>query len=344
MAALRWWTPSRHAARRPNLVARARILGALRGWFAETGFIEVETPALQVSPGIEPELDAFATVLREPFHEGRARTLHLHSSPEFAMKKLLAAGEERLFQIARCFRNQERSATHHPEFTMLEWYRAHAGYRDAMADCEALLARCADRYRRGGRSADPNAPWTRISVAEAFDRHAGIDLLATMDDDTAPTPGPLIEEARRIGVWANDRDCWEDAFFRVFLAEIEPRLGLGAPAILYDYPAPLAALARLHPGGRLAERFEVFVCGLELANGYSELTDPNVYHARFARERERREVVGREVYPADEDFAAALEAGLPDCAGVALGLDRLVMLAVGADEIEDVLWAPVARA
>lgn len=345
MAEPGWWDPVRYAARRPNLAVRAEIVAAIRRHFAAAGFVEVETPCLQPAPGAEPALDAFSTELREPFDDGGGREIHLHASPEFAMKKLVAAGEKRLFQIARCFRNGERSATHHPEFTMLEWYRAGAGYLDAMAECESLVAGCARTLRRGGRTAETGAPWTRISVAEAFNRHAGIDLLAAMDDGRAPTPRPLIEAARRVGVRADDGDSWEDAFFRVFLDKVEPHLGFGAPAILYDYPAPLAALARLRPGGRLAERFEVFACGLELANGYGELTDPAEHRARFARARARRRELGRgAAWPVDEEFMAALEAGLPDCAGVALGLDRLAMLAVGADDIEDVLWAPVARA
>ena len=339
----RWWDRARYAARRPNLIARAQVIASIRGFFAEAGFVEVETPALQVSPGLEPHLDAFETRLREPFHDGGERTLHLHSSPEFAMKKLLAAGERNLFQIAHCYRNQERSATHHPEFTMLEWYRAGATYRDIMTDCERLLAACTTALRSGERTADPAAPWSRITVAEAFQRHAGIDLMGLMDDDVEPAADPLIEAARAIGVWANDRDRWEDAFFRILLAVVESRLGNGAPAILYDYPAPLAALARLHSGGRLAERFEVYACGLELANGYTELTDPVEQRARFERDRARRAAHFGAAYPIDEDFMAALEAGLPACAGIALGIDRLVMLATGAGHIEDVLWAPVAQ-
>jgi len=343
MAEPRWWDKDRYAARRPNLVARARILASVRRFFDGRDFVEVETPALQVSPGLEPHLEAFETTLHEPFSDGAARPMHLHTSPEFAMKKLVVAGEERLFQIVRCYRNQERSATHHPEFTMLEWYRIGADYRGLMTDCESLLAACTTAFRRGDRVADPSAPWTRISVAEAFDRHAGIDLMATMDDTVEPNPGALIAAARRIGVWVNDRDSWEDVFFRIFLSAVEPELGVGAPAILYDYPAPMAALSRLHPGGRLAERFEVFVCGLELANGYTELTDPLEQRARFDRDRAKRQALYGTAYPIDEEFMAALEVGLPACAGIALGIDRLVMLATGAGHIDDVLWAPVAQ-
>ena len=327
------------------MLARASVVAAIRRFFAERGFVEVETPALQASPGLEPHLVAFETVLREPFRDGAATPMYLHGSPEFAMKKLLAAGEEKIFQIARCYRNEERSATHHPEFTMLEWYRAGASWRDLWTDCEGLLAAAAEaagaaRFARAGKDADPRAEWTRLSVRDAFARHAGIDLAATMDD--VSDPAPLATRARSIGVWTGENDSWEDVFFRIFLARVEPALGVGAPAILHSYPATMAALARLGPDRRFAERFEVFVCGLELANGYGELTDPVEQRARFAADRALRRRLRGSAYPVDEDFLAALESGLPDCAGIALGVDRLVMLATGAAHIEDVLWAPVA--
>ena len=341
-----WWRPDRYAERRPNLLARARIVTAIRRFFDERGFVEVETPALQVSPGLEPHLTAFETAISEPFRDGPVAPLYLHTSPEFAMKKLLAAGEERIFQIARCYRNEERSPTHHPEFAMLEWYRAGAGYRDLWADCEELLAAVAEaagvgRFARAGRTADPRAPWTRIGVCEAFAQHAGVDLAAAVDDTS--DPAPLVDAARSIGVWTGPRDRWEDVFFRIFLARVEPHLGIGAPAILYDYPASMAALARLGPDHRFAERFEVFVCGLELANGYGELTDPAEQRARFEVDRALRTELHGSAYPVDEDFLAALGSGLPECAGIALGVDRLIMLATGAARIEDVLWAPVAE-
>ncbi len=347
-----WWRPDRHARRRPALLIRAAVVAAVRRFFADRGFVEVETPALQVSPGLEPHLDAFETALAEPSRGGPPRPVYLHTSPEFAMKKLLAAGERRIFQIVRCYRNGERSPVHHPEFTMLEWYRAEAGYRDLWADCEGLLAAAAAaagaaRFAWAGRSADPHGEWTRISVREAFARHAGIDLEAAMGGappTERPDPGPLADAARAIGVRTDPGDSWEDVFFRIFLDRIEPVLGVGAPAILHDYPAPMAALARLGPDRRYAERFEVFVCGLELANGYGELTDAAEQRARFAADRALRIRLRGSAYPVDEDFLAALESGLPDCAGIALGIDRLAMLAAGAERIEDVLWAPVAGA
>jgi lysyl-tRNA synthetase class 2 len=336
-----WWHPDRFAARRDALEARARIAAAVRNFFAERGFAEVETPALQVSPGLEPHLVAFTTELLEPGEGSRVR--HLHTSPEFAMKKLLVAGVPRLFQLARVFRNGERGRLHHPEFTMLEWYRAGASYRDLMADCEALLRAVAPRYSWAGRSADAAGPWTYVSVAAAFRRWAGIDLLATAPDPGAPSLALLAEAARPIGIAPHEGDGWEDLFFRIFLERIEPELGIGAPAILYDYPISMAALARPKPEDpRLAERFELYLCGVELANAFGELTDAAEQRRRFARDRAAKEARYGFSYPVDEDFLAALEHGMPASAGIALGFDRLVMLAAGAGRIEDVLWAPVA--
>jgi elongation factor P--(R)-beta-lysine ligase len=336
-----WWHPEELARRRPFLDVRARVVAAVRAFFAAHDFVEVETPALQVSPGLEPHLAAFSTELVEPGEGSRAR--HLHTSPEFAMKKLLVGGVPRLFQLARVFRNGERGRTHHPEFTMLEWYRAGATYRDLMDDCEALLREATPRYRWQGQEADPSAPWLRLTVAEAFERWAGIDLLATAPDPEHPNLSRLADAARPLGIAPHDGDTWEDLFFRIFLERIEPELGVSAPAILYDYPVSMAALARPKKDDpRLAERFELYVCGLELANAFGELTDAAEQRRRFARDRAAKEARYGFSYPVDEDFLAALAFGMPESAGIALGIDRLVMLAAGADRIEDVLWAPVA--
>lgn len=340
-----WWEKECFARKRPYLEARARILAELRAFFVADGFLEVETPALQVSPGLEPHLHAFSTDLVEP--DGTVRRLHLHTSPEFAMKKLLVAGLPRIFQFARVFRNGERGATHHPEFSMLEWYRAGATYRDLMADCEWLLRAALKsaggaRFVRAGRESDPWRPFQYLSVAEAFGSYCGIDLLATAPDPAEPDLDLLAAAAAPTGIRPHEGDCWEDLFFRIFLEKIEPFLGCGAPTVLYDYPVSMAALARPKPEDpRLAERFELYVCGLELANAFGELTDPRSQRSRFEADcAKKRALYGCE-YPIDEDFLAALEAGMPDSAGIALGLDRLVMLATGASRIEDVLWAPV---
>jgi elongation factor P--(R)-beta-lysine ligase len=348
-----WWRPDRLAARRARLIARGRILAALRGFFAASGYVEVDTPALQVSPGLEPHLKAFATALHDPrdSSSGGAQPRYLHTSPEFAMKKLLAGGLPRIWQLAHVFRDGERSATHHPEFAMVEWYRVGASYRDLMEECEALL-RCvqeaagADALRWQGRRADARSssstPWRRLSVAEAFAQYAGIDLLATMPDPARPDAALLADAAAHIGIAPHPGDDWEALFFRIFLDRIEPHLGIGAPTILYDYPLAMAALARRKPEDpRLAERFELYVCGLELANAFGELTDAAEQRRRFAADQAKKQALYGEIYPIDEDFLAALEHGLPDCAGIALGFDRLVMLATGAEMIEDVLWVPV---
>jgi lysyl-tRNA synthetase class 2 len=342
-----WWHPEEMAARRGFLEVRARTVAAVRRFFAERDFLEVETPCLQVSPGLEPHLRAFRTVLEEPFGQGDAE-LWLHTSPEFAMKKLLVAGLPRLFQMARCFRNGERSATHHPEFVMLEWYRAGASYTDLMDDCEGLLRAAAEaagvrEARWRDRSCDLFAPWERLSVAEAFARHAGIDLLATAVPAEAPDPEALAAEARRLGLSPGGADTWEDLFFRIFLEFVEPRLGVGAPTFLHDYPVSMAALSRRKDSDpRLAERFELYVAGLELANAFGELTDAEEQRRRFEADMDRKERLYGHRYPIDGDFLAALAFGMPESAGIALGVDRLVMLLAGADRIEQVLWAPVA--
>lgn len=343
-----WWSPEALAARRPFLEARGRIVAALRAWFAEQGFTEVETPALQAAPGAEVHLRYFATELAEPFGQG-GRRMYLHSSPEFAMKKLLAGGLTRIHQFARVYRNGERSSTHHPEFTLLEWYRTGVGYGALMDDVEALTRRAQEAggrpLRWQGRTLDARQPWERLAVAEAFGRHAGIDLLATAPDPHRPDAGALAEAARGIGVRTEPRDTWEDLFFRIMLDRIEPHLGAAAPCILYDYPLSMAALARPKPEDpRLAERFEVYVGGLELANAFGELTDPAEQRRRLAADSAERQRLYGEPLPLDADFLAALDHGLPAAAGIALGLDRLVMLASGATRIEDVLWAPVAEA
>jgi elongation factor P--(R)-beta-lysine ligase len=340
-----WWRRERFERRRDNLAARGRIIAAIRIFFAGRGFVEVETPALQVSPGMEPHLQAFATEMRPPGEP--PRPIYLHTSPEFAMKKLLAAGMPKIFQLARVFRNAERSRTHHPEFTMLEWYRADSGYRDLMYDCEALLRAClaasgAKLFRWQDKSCDPSRPFERLTVAAAFRRYCDLDLLATAPDPTAPDVALLAAAAKPLGIAPHDGDDWEDLFFRLFLERIEPHLGVGVPTILYDYPISLAALARAKPEDtRLAERFELYVAGLELANAFGELTDPVVQRARFVIDQEKKLRRYGVTYPIDEDFIAAL-GDMPESTGIALGVDRLVMLATGASQIDDVLWAPVS--
>jgi lysyl-tRNA synthetase class 2 len=342
-----WWRPEAMASRRGNLNTRMLVLAATRSFFAARGFAEVETPCLQVSPGLEPHLKAFATRLDDPFG-GDPRPLYLHTSPEFAMKKLLVAGVQRLYQLARVFRNGERSPTHHPEFTMLEWYRAGASIADLMEDTEALVREAATAagttlFRRGAAISDPFRPWRRLSVAEAFFEYAdGIDVLATAPDPQAPDRALLAAEAGRIGIWVSESDRWDDIFFKIALDRIEPHLGFGVPVFLHSYPVSMAALARPSPADpRVAERFEAYACGVELANAFGELTDAGEQRRRFTADMDLKQDLYGERYPLDEDFLAALEFGMPDSAGIALGFDRLVMLLTGAERIDDVLWAPV---
>ena len=326
-------------------MARNRITGAARAWFHDQGFVEVETASLQVSPGNEAHLHAFATEAIGPdgLREGR----YLRTSPEFACKKLLAAGEPKLFELGRVWRNRERGALHHPEFTMLEWYRADAPYTQLMRDCADLLALAAEtagarEFAWRGRRADPYAAPERITLAEAFDRFAGIDLLASVGAGGETDLLRLAAGARETGVRVASDDTWADVFSRVLVERIEPRLGLGRPAILYEYPAPEAALARATLADpRVAERFELYSCGVELANAFGELTDPVEQRRRFEIEMAEKQRVYGERYPLDEDFLAAL-AHMPPACGAALGFDRLVMLATGATRIDQVLWAPSA--
>jgi elongation factor P--(R)-beta-lysine ligase len=263
------------------------------------------------------------------------------------MKKLLVAGMPRIWQLAHVFRDGEHSFTHHPEFTMLEWYRSGASWRDLAEDCHALVATCQEaagalHLSWRGRRADARAEWQRLSVAEAFRRYCGLDLLATAPDPLNPRLDLLAAAATAIGILPHPGDDWEALYFRVFLERIEPHLGSGVPTILHDYPLSMAALARRSPiDPRVAERFEVYVCGLELANAFTELTDVEEQRVRFRADQAKKAALYGETYPIDEDFLAALTYGLPTSAGIALGFDRLVMLATAADDIEDVLWAPV---
>jgi len=342
---LPWWHPDSFAKRLPYLEKRARIVDGFRSWFSAAGFLEVDTPALQVSPGLEPHLIAFVTELVRP--EGERLQRYLHTSPEFTMKKLLVAGLPKIFQMGHVFRNGERAGRHSPEFTMLEWYRANDGYRTLMADCEALVRLAATiagttMLKWQGHEADPFQPFEVLSVPDAFQRYCGIDLLATAPDPLAPDLGLLASAADPLGIRPHDGDSWEDLFFRIMLDRIEPHLGVGRPTFLADYPVSMAGLARPKPEDpRLAERFELYACGVELANAFGELTDPVTQRQRFMADMDLKERLYGERYPIDEDFLAALGHGMPPSAGSALGFDRLVMLAVQAEEIDDVLWAPV---
>ena len=343
-----WWDPDRHAGRRPLLLARNRIQSAIRDWLGAQDFLEIDPGALAISPGNEAHLHGFAT--QQIGNDGHPRRMYLHTSPEFAMKKLLAAGETRIFSLSHVWRNRERGALHSPEFTMLEWYRADrdsgADYRQLFDDCAHFLrlaaeAAGAEQLQFRGLSCDPYATPEVMTVAQAFSEFAGIDLLATCDGAETDADA-LRAQATARGIRLADDDGWSDILSRVLVEKVEPHLGHGRPLILDRYPAAEAALARRAPDEpREAERFELYACGVELANGFGELTDPAEQRRRFLLEMDEKARVYGERYPLDEDFLAAL-AQMPPASGCALGFDRLVMLATGAPRLDEVIWTPIA--
>jgi lysyl-tRNA synthetase class 2 len=336
-----WWSAARHADVRPFLMARSAIAKAVRAWFEEQGFVEVETGILQVSPGNETHLHAPRTELAGA--DGVRATRYLRTSPEFACKKLLAAGEQKIFEFARVFRDRERGDLHLPEFTMLEWYRAEATYDAVMADSVVVVAHAAQATGIGGfsfrgKTADPFAEPELLTVAAAFDRFAGIDLLATVADGEGDRAA--LAAAARARVRITDDDTWSDIFSKVLVEHVEPNLGQGRLTVLFEYPVPEAALARPKQADpRVAERFEVYACGVELANGFGELTDPGEQRRRFVLAMDEKQRRYGERYPLDEDFLLAM-AQMPEASGIALGFDRLVMLASGAVRLDQVVWTP----
>jgi elongation factor P--(R)-beta-lysine ligase len=338
-----WWSPSRHADRKPFLMARGAITREVRAWFDEQGFVEVESAILQVSPGNETHLHAPRTELSGT--DGGRATRYLRTSPEFAAKKLLAAGETKIFEFARVFRDRERGDLHLPEFTMLEWYRANASYDAIMADSVVVIAHAAQATGIGqftfrGRTADPFAEPELLTVAAAFERFAGIDLLATIFGGEGDRAALAAAAGRCVRI--TEDDTWSDIFSKVLVEHVEPKLGQGRLTVLFEYPAPEAALARVKPAdARVAERFEIYACGVELANGFGELTDAAEQRRRFAAAMDEKQRRYGERYPLDEDFLGAV-AAMPPSSGVALGFDRLVMLASGAIRIDQAVWTPPA--
>lgn len=316
----------------PFLRRRSAVTRRVRGFFDAHDYTEVQTPYLVPAPGEEVHLRAFSSVCEHP--DDPDRTLWLNTSPEFAMKRLLVAGAGPIFQFARVWRNGEFSPLHAPEFTMLEWYRPDADM-DSLIDETTKLMRSvmAPYVRCRGIQNDLTQDFERLTVAEAFTRYVGVDLLAIGED----APGLAAAAGSRL----RDGETWEDLFFRMMLERVEPNLGRSRPTFLTHWPAAQAALARRDPAdSRVAERFELFICGIELANAFVELTDPVEQRARFMADRERRHAIYGEDWPLDEDFLAALEHGMPPCAGIAVGFDRLAMIASGADRIGQVLWLP----
>jgi elongation factor P--(R)-beta-lysine ligase len=327
--------------RRNNLLRRGKTIQGIRQYFLREGFVEIETPCLVPSPGMEPHLVALEVLVTGP--DGAQKKMYLHTSPEYYMKKLLARGWDKIFQICRVFRDGELGDTHEVEFTMLEWYRTHADYRKIMEDCEGLLHYLSlevlgkTRLSYQGKIIDLSPPAERVSVARAMKIHGGVDIQKNSD-------GPsLLEEAKSRGYRCEPGGVYsfDEVFFKIFLEEVEPRLGTSKPTFLYEYPASMAALARLNPENPLwAERFELYVAGLELANAFSELVDPVEQRRRFESEQRLRAALKKPFYPIDEELLEALSR-MPPSAGIALGVDRLMMLLCDAPRIQEVLAFPI---
>ena len=325
------WRPESLAARLPFLRRRALLTQAVRAFLAARGYTEVETPYAVPVPGEEVHLSAFRTTREQP--DGTVQPLWLHTSPEFAMKRLLVAGAGPVFQLARVWRNGEGSRRHAAEFTMLEWYRPGLSFDGLMDEVEALLRAVLPPDVMSGGTRTSLARFDRLTVAEAFHRHAGVDVLATAGDAGALAAGA--------GAALRDGEGWEDLFFRLLLERVEPHLGQANPTFLTHWPAAQAALARRDPSDpRVALRFELFLCGMELANAFEELTDADEQRARFQDDRAQRHALYGPDWPLDEDFLAALAHGMPPASGIAMGFDRLAMAASGADRIGQVQWLP----
>ncbi len=330
-----------NAKLKKRLTLRAQIVSSVRAFFESEGFLEIDVPVLVPLPGMEPHLEPVQVAVHD--RRGHVFPFYLHTSPEYALKKLLAAGFDRIYALTHAFRDGEVSQTHNLEFTLLEWYRAGVDYNQLMRDCEKLFALVAEnlgheelRIRYRGLEIDLRPPWPRLTMRQAVQRFASVDISGqtTVEELVAIAHGKGYHEARPD--WP-----WEDLFYLIFLNEVEPRLPRDRPVFLTEYPVQMGALARRKSGDPVTvERFELYVGGLELANAFSELTDPVEQRERLLREREERHLLGRTIYPVDESFLEALETGLPPAAGIALGLDRLVMLFTDAERIEDVLAFP----
>jgi len=314
-----WPSFQDHGGRRLELL-RQRALGrrAVRDFFDQRAFLEVETPAAVPSPGLDLHLDAFPVAGANP-------PRWLITSPEYQMKRILAGGAQRIYQLCKCWRREELGAHHEPEFTMLEWYRTYAGSEEVMRDTEQLVAHVARALRDGstiipGKDApiDVAPPWQRLTVAEAFRVFADVEVKDVLPD--------------------------EERFFRILVDAVEPQLGRVRPVFLTHWPATMASLARLHPDDpSVCDRFEGYLGGIELCNGFGELVDPVEQRRRLERDQRDREAAGKIAYPIDERFIGALEEGIPPSGGNALGFDRLMMLVTGAETIADGMAIPSAR-
>ena len=342
--------PNAHIA-----IARSKILQQIRNFFTEQKFIEVETPILTPIPGMEPHLTPFETYLTIPSHISKTTTqqniknskiipgetsipLYLNTSPELQMKKLLGSGFTNIFQLTKTFRNTEIGGPlHNPEFTMLEWYRTKADYKDLMRDCENLLISIIKNLKNT-TSINFKTPWPRKSVNQLFIEHCKIDLLKNK------TFTQFKKAAKKLNYDTNACKTWDDIFFKLFLNYSEPNLPKNRPIFIYDYPASQAALAKLnHKQPFFAERFELYINKIEIANAFSELTDAKEQQKRLKEEQLLRKKLKKTIFPIDEEFLASLESISYPCAGIALGVDRLIMLLLNKESIEETLLFPMIK-
>lgn len=329
---------------KPFLI-REQVVDAIREFFKKEGFHEVDTPLLVQSPGTEPYLEVFESELVTPGFENKKA--YLLTSPELSMKKLLSAGMGSIFTICKSFRNGEGlSSFHNPEFSILEWYRVDADYTDVMKDCENLLLHILTvlKLNEDGKNQleyqgviyDLSTSWERISVSEAFEKYAGVSKEDMLDEEK------IVLIAKEKGYQVDEQTTWEEAYNQILLNEIEPHLGKSKPTILYDYPASQAALSKKKESDpRFAERFEFFIGGIELGNAFSELTDADEQEARMIADLQYRKKLGKVEYKMDSDFIEALRLGMPRTGGIAVGVDRLVMLFSNSASIKDTLLFPV---
>lgn len=315
-------------------ILRSKFLQAIREFFLENEFIETDTPLMVRQCGLEPNLTPFETDLLD--RDGKKYKRYLITSPEHHMKMLLCAGCTNIFQICKCFRNSEEgSPRHNPEFMMLEWYRTNADYTAIMSDMEELFLYVAKKvfgkitFVYQGISVDLTKAWERITVAEAFSKFAGVENLHSLSRDD------FAKHGERLEVSINPSDDWDDIFYKIFLTHIESKLGHGAPTILCEYPAHMAALAIRR--GDVCERFEAYIAGLELCNGFTELTDAKEQRARFIEEKAERKSMGKNDLPLPENFLNALDMGMPPAGGNALGLDRMFMIMSDTPDIKDIV-------
>lgn len=329
-----------------TLRQRAAIIQAIREFFIENGFLEVETPTLAPSPGMDPYLNAFETEYHPEFVSSISQqTLYLPTSPEFHMKRLLGRGSGNIFQICRSFRNGETGSLHQPEFTMIEWYRAGEPYTKLMEDVEDLFLYTARKalattsIHRNDKRIDLSLPWERLTVKQAWLKFTGIDL------DHCRTNEELLAAGKRLGVEnLKISDSWDTLYFKIFLGHIEPNFGKNVPLVLTEFPAGMASLARLKPDDpSVALRFEAYIDGIEICNAFDELTDPIIQRTRFENARALQKSMGKKPFPLDEQFLAALEKGLPACSGIALGVDRMIMLLLNKQTIQEVLAFPFSE-